>query len=810
MRTNAVRKATVLAAALTVAAASGRGGGAAPVDDRLCPIPPETGLRGSWIWVPRSAGYADRNAYAYFRKTFRAGGDLTIRVAADNVYELYLDGALVDRGTAPSDTNYKTFDTYRKTIAPGRHVLAALVHHVGQQCATAMTSRPGLLVDAAASDGMRADSDASWRTLPVRAYRQDLPVMMSHFGFYEVADGAKVPDGWNRPGFDDSSWLAAEVVEPAGGALWPRLIPRDIPPLATTVVPARGTAGRGRWRPGLLPKTEPDVTPAVEMAARVREKDAAGREGFPVRLAAGVANECVVIDFGREVTGHLRLDLEGARAGQALDVGYDETLGANGWPNPRRTYVHFTDRYSLAEGQREVAVFGGRGFRYVLVDAAAGLGGVTITGARVEERTYPVAREGTFRSSDPELERLYRTGLLTTRLCMLDTFVDCPGRERVLWMDMAVEAQCALYGFGDTGLWRRCLFMFAQNVSRLPEVAGAVKGFVPCDYDPMLVSYTLYYAMSVCDYFAATGDAAACRALYPTVLKQLEVVGRFTTPAGLVNEKWPGWGTFLDWSAMDFGGVSSCNNAIWIRAHRKAARLAAALGMADDAKRLDRKTAELAGEYLRAFRPDPGGLVIDALYDGRDSGVRSQLASVMAVWAGIVTGEDARALLLKVMDPAALLPRTRGDLRLAKDFKPQTGGVVPIGTPGSGWLMVEALFENGLEDRGLAYLKANWGTLAPTGTYAEHFVADGNTSFCHGWGAGPVAQLPAYVLGVRPVGAGWREVEIAPRRCGLAWAEGTVPTPFGDVRVAWKVVDGKPKLTCTTPPEVKVVRSSLI
>jgi hypothetical protein len=56
-------------------------------------------------------------------------------------------------------------------------------------------------------------------------------------------------------------------------------------------------------------------------------------------------------------------------------------------------------------------------------------------------------------------------------------------------------------------------------------------------------------------------------------------------------------------------------------------------------------------------------------------------------------------------------------------------------------------------------------------------------SLCHGWSAGPAAWLSAEVLGVRPVQPGFGEIEIVPHLCDLEWAEGSVPTPRGNVDV---------------------------
>jgi len=56
-------------------------------------------------------------------------------------------------------------------------------------------------------------------------------------------------------------------------------------------------------------------------------------------------------------------------------------------------------------------------------------------------------------------------------------------------------------------------------------------------------------------------------------------------------------------------------------------------------------------------------------------------------------------------------------------------------------------------------------------------------SLSHGWSTGPTSFLTETILGVRPTGAGFKIVEIAPHLGDLTWAEGDVPTPNGLIHV---------------------------
>jgi len=83
------------------------------------------------------------------------------------------------------------------------------------------------------------------------------------------------------------------------------------------------------------------------------------------------------------------------------------------------------------------------------------------------------------------------------------------------------------------------------------------------------------------------------------------------------------------------------------------------------------------------------------------------------------------------------------------------------------------------------YSGATWETLAPDATPA--FGAA--TSLAHGWSSGPTSALSKYVLGVRPIEAGYKTWLIEPQPGDLSWANGRVPTPYGPIEVKWEKRD---------------------
>ena len=94
--------------------------------------------------------------------------------------------------------------------------------------------------------------------------------------------------------------------------------------------------------------------------------------------------------------------------------------------------------------------------------------------------------------------------------------------------------------------------------------------------------------------------------------------------------------------------------------------------------------------------------------------------------------------------------------------------------------------------------------LREPGPGGEHAAACG-MSLCHGWSAAPTWALPAHVLGVRPTAPGFREVLIQPQPCDLSWADGTVPTPQGSIRVSWRRSADEFMLTIELPADTTAV-----
>ena len=72
-------------------------------------------------------------------------------------------------------------------------------------------------------------------------------------------------------------------------------------------------------------------------------------------------------------------------------------------------------------------------------------------------------------------------------------------------------------------------------------------------------------------------------------------------------------------------------------------------------------------------------------------------------------------------------------------------------------------------------------------------------SLCHGWASGPTTFLSRYVLGVEPVLPGYKKIKVVPHLGDLDYACGDIPTPYGNIHIFHKKVNGEIKTEITLP-----------
>jgi alpha-L-rhamnosidase len=225
----------------------------------------------------------------------------------------------------------------------------------------------------------------------------------------------------------------------------------------------------------------------------------------------------------------------------------------------------------------------------------------------------------------------------------------------------------------------------------------------------------------------------------------------------------------VDWPAGERDGFvmtsNRCNsviNAFYYRSLRIMADTAALLGRTNDAAAFNRRLGRVYESYNRVFWNAAG----QNYTDGDGIAHASAHANFYPLTFGLVP-EGNRSAVLDFLHTRGMAPSVYGAQYL-----------------------VEGLFESGDADYALALMTTNgprgWLNMQEMGstitTEAWDFDYKPNMDWNHAWGAAPGNLIGRYVLGVRPLEAGFGHVLIHPQLGHtLKWVEGTVPTIRGPV-----------------------------
>lgn len=710
---------------------------------------PEHKWQASWVWLDPArfpiaqhapvswwAGDAHEEgrvaAAGLLRRRFtltKIPTQATLRLSADSRYRLWVNGRGAGRGPA------MVGGSYAKTEAPdwwyydqldlsgflkvGDNVIAVEVIAGPDNQTHFSQGHAGFLAELLDADGtLLVGTDPTWRGIAFAGYRTG-----RWTGFTRDCDLTAYPKDWQSPRFDDRTW--------------PGLV------LDTT----------------LRPPLRAHVLPALA------EQFVAPCQGESLTILPGTQPVTVRVEFARMLAGHLQFAAQ-ASAGTLLEVGFEELPGLveSGARGLRLTMPGGETAYESP------AYFSARALRLTgtFPPQAAPL---TLRGLGLRSRSQPVEDRGSFACSDPFLTDLWRVCRDTLRLCLQDIHLDSPHHQESLGDhgDYLVEMLMGYYAFGDYALAHVDVERMALD---LKQQHGA----------QFHTTYALLLPDLVANLLRFTGDRPTAAATLPAIRATLERTLTWRGTEGLLSQA-PNY-MFVDW--IEHGGANyhhppaaqgmGAMTAFTVRALRRAAWLVRELG-ADptEASTWEAQADELATAFRVQLFDPVRGLFRDGLCGinrqptGRwlppdpAQAVFTRHTNILAVWAAIVTGSEAAALLERALaDPTLPEPQPYFQhylfdaLDAADLFAPQARKQLDLWRP---------------------MLRDNPHTLREMWTSGDH---------SHAWGGTPLVQLSQRVLGVEPTEPGWRSIRLRPQPLDLDWAQGVVPTPLGDIRIRWE------------------------
>lgn len=711
------------------------------------------GLDGaSWI------GERDNPAPA-FARTFEVRGEVvaaTLYVTGVGYYEARLNGQKVGRKVLdPTPTDYtkrvyfSAFDV-REFLRSGANELTILLGNglYNVQCRAAWDfdrapwrdfPRAIASLDVAFADGSsrRLVTDGSWQ------------VVASPVAYNDFREGEVVLSAPRRVG----------------------------PPRTATVVP--GPAGR------LVPETHPG-------AEIIRT--------YPVRMVESLPDGATVYDFGYNLAGWARIRFSGLKKGAVVSIRYDErhpsesrrhidmflkaAASTNACPFLDARTIGFQTDHFVSDG-RAVETYEPRftynGFRYVTVRGATPVA-ADVMGCFVRT-AFP--KTGSFTCDNEMFNRLVAATELAYEGNFTDGYpTDCPHREKNGWLgDAAIAIELAQYAYGsesNAATYRSWI----QTLSDQQDARGAIANICPtsgwglnaysCSSGPAwgVALTTIQWTL-----WRFRADRRALEEAYPAMVRYADLLASET--ANVCTHGLGDWCSVkqlvdkLNWTyrtSMPFTStVYACLS------FREVAATAEVLGDAATAERFRVKVEKTRGAFNAAFY--------------RGNGVYE---------LGYPCGQ-ALALEFGMVEPSEVAQVRR---QLVKAVQ-EEGDQIDFGLLGSR-VVFRQLSEAGETDLAWKLIMreefpgfAHWIREGAT-TLWENFR--GTTSRNHVMFGDFVAWAYAYVAGIRPTQPGFRRFSVKP--CppkALSRVEATVPTPFGDIRVAWQKKDGRFSLRLDVP-----------
>jgi alpha-L-rhamnosidase len=697
----------------------------------------------------------------YFRQAFEVGAvpkEATLYVAGPRWERVWINGQLADEVASDleSPLGMHVFATdVARLLRPGKNVIALEV--VRGRGVTGFAN--SALVKQQTSGQVVVA-----KIVPAGKWVNARPLTMTDKSWKSATAAAA---GWEAAGFNDSAW---KPVQSIGG------IESSI-----ELYQWNADAGLYDWPgydgiSGFLAHKKVSAN-AIKASYEGRSKFESvsaltgGAGEFAVRYVADPGNDApsVLLDMGREITGRLEVESDAdAPVRMTFQYGEDEIetlkapyLGVN---------VLTVAPHGVGHGSKTA-------FRFVKVRFLDGPADMRFKSIHVDHIFYPVKYQGSFESSDAELNRIWETGAYTAHLCMQDGLWDASKRDRGRWSgDNDVSGRVVDDVFGDH-------YLMEDTMDRLigeAPVTQHVNG---------IPGYSSYWFTQVAEYYRHTGSKEFLTKTHDRAVELLQHIDAEFDDKDLYANKTKVW-LYVDWSPELNGDTSESRRASefeFYRAYREGAWLLRETGDTANAEKYERRAAAIkvaADKYL--LDPATGTY-----------GPRWQ-TNAMAVLSGVAGPERYDAIWKNVLS--------------------QVGHVkynALIISPYYNYYVISAMAMMGHRAEALDWIRQYWGGMIAEGAtsfweaydpswYKEDFHAalqsDNRSgyfvSLAHGWSSGPTAWLMEQVLGIRATGAGFSTVEIRPDLMGLKFARGAEPTPHGLLKV-----DVTPERTIVDVPE---------
>lgn len=668
------------------------------------------------------------NKWVCFRKDFNIDSkesikDVVCRIAADSKYWLYINGEIVirdgqlKRGEKGNSIYYDqvNIDDYLKV---GENNISILVWHFGKSSFSHIDSGQGALLFQTQIGDSLIISDDTWKAIQNPAYLDDNEIdnaRLSETNIYYDANLAI--ENWYTNEYDDSDWNSAVVCGDHNSEKWGELIKRDIPFFIFSDINEYEN------------KTQNDEILEMKLPYNMQL--------VPYLKVKAKANQKIIISNNKDLDNH---ELYGKVTYITKD-GVQEYESPS-WINGDKIY------YSIPEGVEIISL----GYR---------------------QTGYDTEMSGKFECNDEDFNTLWTMANRTLYVNMRDTYMDCPDRERAMWIgDTSVEMEQAMYGLDTSAndLYKKSIKTFI----------GWRRDDVFYTVSPSIVSnlqLPIQNLLSICsmyEYYQYTGDESFLELVYPSVVQYLNlwemgdnglVVGRGNYYLNL-------------WQWYDSQGVTDSfilENSWYYYALKNAQKMASVLGRREDAIKYKTQLNKMSKAFNKEFWDGNGYKTAE--YNGYD--VRVNAIAVLSEMADESKYEALFKTIENAYDNSTLMEK----------------------------YILEAMAKMGKIESVQNRIKTRYNDMIKSLDYSTtlwEYWSNEVGSKNHAWAGGPLIIMSKYFAGIKPLEPGYSEILIKPDFGILNKLNAKVNTVKGAIEMEAEKKDGILNLKLNIPEKTLV------
>ncbi len=730
-------------------------------------------------WIIPPAVQPQTHAVILFRKDFqleKKPDNFIIHVSADNHYRLFVNGKYVTRGPARGDLSHWFYETLDLAgyLQMGKNCIAAEVVNWGPKRSFSYFSQMTsfILQGTGEAEKLVNTSGGTWKCYHNEAYSPKhidwiFDKSTIDFGLYvgnptDSIRADKYPWGWETTGFNDSNWQPAIMADNAGG---------------------RGTQHAGGIfysggklliprRTGLLSEKHVPFGEIRRVSGIAKNEDFIHGKGKIV--IPSNTKVSMLIDQKVETMGYPEMIVSGGKDARIQAMYAENMIIRNKAPKGNRNDIE--GKYLV--GIKDVFIPDGgeqrlfkptyiRAFRYIQLDIETKSQPLTIENYAHVTCNAPIELKARFNAENELVDWIMQAGWRTVSICAQDYLLSDAYFEQMQYTgDSRVHNLSLLTLSGDDRLTRNALIQFDQ--SRIPE--GLTFACYPNPFYLIIPSYSLIWIDQVYDYMIWKDDREFIAQFELGIDNVLYWFEKKMQPNGLMGKmEW--WGA-MAWPRHYKNGqpptIYEGNNTLYTLHYaytlQHAAEIFEYLEKPGKAEIYRKRASEICTAVNLQCKNKEGFFT-----EAPGNNQVSQITNIMAILAGAVSGDEAKKLMEKLLEP--------------QDWFGQVDLFLHL-------YLFEAMNKTGLQHKFMSEL-SEWQLMKDRqmSGFAEvplEWGEENQRSECHPWSSSPNYFIFRTVCGITPLEAGHKKVEIVPSFGKLEKIKATYPHHLGNIELDLK------------------------